>query len=198
MKFTESWLRTFVNPPLAIKELAEAVTLSGVEVENIEPDLDDWVLTLKPTPNRGDCLSLVGVAREVAAVTGAPLIQPDVKTVRATITDRLSVTLDAPQACPRYCGRLVKGVNASATTPEWMARRLACSGIRPISALVDITNYVMLELGQPLHAFDAARLDGGIRVRYAKAGEKLTLLNGSEPVLSPAFLVIADESKAIA
>jgi len=198
MKFSESWLRTFVNPPLSTDELAEAVTLCGVDVENIEPDLDDRVLTLKPTPNRGDCLSLVGIAREVAAVTGAPFIQPDIKTARATITDRLSVALDAPQACPRYCGRLVKGVNAGAATPEWMVRRLTCSGIRPISALVDITNYVMLELGQPLHAFDAAKLDGGIRVRYAKAGEKLTLLNAISPLLTPAYLVIADESKAVA
>ena len=131
-------------------------------------------------------------------MTGAPLSQPDIKPVRATITDRLSVTLEAPQACPRYCGRLVRGVNAAAATPEWMARRLARSGIRSISALVDITNYVMLELGQPLHAFDAAKLDGGIRVRYAKAGEKLTLLNGAAPPLTPGFLVIADESKAVA
>ena len=198
MKFPESWLRTFVNPPLATNELAEAVTMCGVEVENIEPDRDDWVLTLKPTPNRGDCLGLVGIAREVAAVTGAPMSQPDIKAARATITDRLGVTLDAPQACPRYCGRLVKGVNAGTATPEWMVRRLSCSGIRPIGALVDITNYVMLELGQPLHAFDAARLDGGIRVRYAKAGEKLTLLNDAVPALTPAYLVIADESKAVA
>jgi len=198
MKFSESWLRTLVNPPLATRELADAVTLAGVEVENVAPDLDDWVLTLKPTPNRGDCLSLVGIAREVAAVTGAPLSQPDIKTARATITDRLSVTLEASQACPRYCGRLVKGVNAGAATPEWLARRLACSGIRPIGALVDITNYVMLELGQPLHAFDAAKLDGGIRVRYARAGEKLTLINGTAPPLTPEFLLIADEAKAVA
>ncbi len=198
MKFSENWLRTFVNPPLATRELAEAVTMSGVEVENIERDLDDQVLTLKPTPNRGDCLSLVGIAREVAAVTGAPLLLPDIKTARATIADRLTVTLEAPQACPRYCGRLVKGINAAAATPEWMAQRLARGGIRPISALVDITNYVMLELGQPLHAFDAGKLEGGIRVRHAKAGEKLTLLNGAAPPLTPAFLVIADEAKAVA
>src|SRR5688572_22892122 len=198
MKFSESWLRTFVNPPLAVRELAHAVTMSGVEVEQVDPDGSDWLLTLKPTPNRGDCLGVLGVAREVAAVTGAPLTVPDIKPARAAITDRLAVTLEAPQACPRYCGRLVKGVDAAAVTPEWMARRLAGSGIRPISALVDITNYVMLELGQPLHAFDAARLEGGIRVRFARAGERQTLLNGSEPVLSPAFLVIADESKAIA
>jgi len=198
MKFSESWLRTFVNPPLATRELAEVLSMSGLDVEQVDQDGDDWVLTTKPTPNRGDCLSLIGVAREVAAVTGTPLVQPEVKNARVTATDRLVVTLDAPQACPRYCGRLVKGVSADAATPEWMTSRLARSGIRPISALVDITNYVMLELGQPLHAFDAAKLSGGIRVRQAKAGEKLTLLNAMEPALTPAFLVIADDAKAIA
>src|SRR5262245_1928954 len=121
--------------------------MSGLDVEQVEADGDDRTFTTKPTPNRGDCLSLIGVAREVAAVTGAPLIQPDIKTVRTAATDRLGVTLDAPQACPRYCGRLVKGVNAAAATPEWMVRRLERSGIRSISAIVDITNYVMLELG---------------------------------------------------
>ena len=310
MKFSENWLRTFVNPSLSTRELAEALSMGGLDVEQIEPaappfdqvvvgevvkverhpdadrltvcrvnvggapltivcgapnvtagskvptalpgarlptatiktakvrgveshgmlcsakdlglaedaagllvlpadaavgadvrqllDLDDQLLTLKPTPNRGDCLSLVGVAREVAAVTGAALILPEIKTARTAITDRLSVTLDAPQACPRYCGRLVRGVNARATTPEWVARRLARSGIRTISVLVDITNYVMLELGQPLHAFDAAKLEGGIRVRFAKAGEKLALLNGEVPPITPDFLVIADERKAVA
>ena len=161
-------------------------------------DLDDQLLTLKPTPNRGDCLSLLGVAREVAAVSGAPLRMPEMKAVRPSVTEKFPVALDAPQACPRYCGRLVRGVNARAATPEWMVRRLARSGIRSISALVDITNYVMLELGQPLHAFDFARLEGGIRVRFAKAGEKLTLLNGSKPELGPDYLVIADERKAVA
>jgi phenylalanyl-tRNA synthetase beta chain len=198
MKFSESWLRTFVNPPLATRELADVLSLSGLDVEQVDADGDDWVLTTKPTPNRGDCLSLIGVAREVAAVTGAPLIQPEMKNARVTGTDRLAVTLEAPQACPRYCGRLVKGVNAGAASPEWMTSRLARSGIRPISALVDITNYVMLELGQPLHAFDAAKLSGGIRVRQAKAGEKLTLLNAMELALTPAFLVIADDAKAVA
>jgi phenylalanyl-tRNA synthetase beta chain len=198
MKLSDSWLRTFVNPPLAARELAHAVTMAGVEVEQVEPQGDDWLLTLKPTPNRGDCLCVVGVAREVGAVTGAALTLPDVKAARATLTDRLAVTLEAPQACPRYCGRVVKGVDAAAATPDWMARRLTDCGLRPISALVDITNYVMLELGQPLHAFDAAKLEGGIRVRLAQSGEKLTLLNGMEPALGPGFLVIADESRPVA
>jgi phenylalanyl-tRNA synthetase beta chain len=310
MKFSESWLRTFVDPPLATRELAEALSMGGVEVELIEPvaplfekvvvgevlaverhaaadrlsvcrvstgsapftvvcgaanvaagmkvavalpgarlpggavevasvrgvesrgmlcsarelgiageaagilalpasavpgsdvrrllDLDDQVLTLKPTPNRGDCLSLLGVAREVAALTGALLVQPEVRPVRPAITDRLAVAIAAPQACPRYCGRLVRGVNAAAATPEWMMRRLARSGIRSVNALVDITNYVMLELGQPLHAFDAGTLEGGIRVRFAQPGEKLTLLNGTSVALALDLLVIADEAKPVA
>lgn len=198
MKVSDNWLRSFVNPPLAARELADALSMGGLDVEQVERDRDDWLLTFKPTPNRGDCLSISGVAREVAAVTGASLTQPDIKTARTTITDRLSVTLEAPQACPRYCGRLVRGVNAAGATPEWMARRLAGAGVRAVSALVDITNYVMLELGQPLHAFDAAKLSGGIRVRYAKAGEKLRLLNGAMPPLTPKFLVVADETRAVA
>jgi phenylalanyl-tRNA synthetase beta chain len=198
MKFCESWLRTFVNPPLAARELADALSMGGLDVEHVEPDRDDWIFTTKPTPNRGDCLSIAGIAREVAAVTGAPLTPAEVKPVRATVTDRLGVTLEAPQACPRYCGRIVRGVNANAAAPEWMARRLAASGIRPVSALVDITNFVMLELGQPLHAFDAEKLRGGIRVRHARAGETLTLLNGQAPALDARFLVIADDSGAVA
>jgi phenylalanyl-tRNA synthetase beta chain len=198
MKFHESWLRTFVNPSLDARALAHAVTMAGVEVEQVDPDGADWLLTLKPTPNRGDCLGVLGVAREVAAVTGAPLLLPDIKPARTVITDRLAVTLEAQQACPRYCGRVVKGVDPAAATPEWMARRLTGSGIRPISALVDITNYVMLELGQPLHAFDAAKLEGGVRVRFARTGDKLTLLNGMEPAMTADFLVIADDAKAVA
>jgi phenylalanyl-tRNA synthetase beta chain len=198
MKFSESWLRTFVNPPLAARELADALSMGGIDVEGVEPDRDDWILATKPTPNRGDCLSIAGIAREVAAVTGASLTQAEIRAARVTITDRLNVTLEAQQACPRYCGRIVRGVNAGAATPEWMTRRLAASGVRPVSALVDITNYVMLELGQPLHAFDAKKLEGGIRVRYARAGEKLNLLNGEAPPLTPAFLIIADDSKAVA
>jgi phenylalanyl-tRNA synthetase beta chain len=161
-------------------------------------DLDDQLLTLKPTPNRSDCLSVLGVAREVGAVTGASLRMLEIRPVRVTVTERLPVALEASQACPRYCGRILRGVNARAPTPEWMTRRLARSGIRSISALVDVTNYVMLELGQPLHAFDLTKLEGGIRVRYAKPGEKLTLLNGTTPELGPDWLVIADERKAVA
>ena len=310
MKFSEKWLRTFVDPPLSTEALADAITMSGVEVEavervappfervvvgevlsvekhpdadrltvcqvnagvaaltivcgapNVRPgikvptalpgarlpgmeikaakvrgvesngmlcsarelglsdeaeglmvlsehlpagadlrevlDLDDHVFTTKPTPNRGDCLSVLGVAREVGAITGAALTPIAVEPVPASIDDALPVVLDAPQACPRYCGRLVRGVNPQARSPDWLVTRLERSGIRSISAIVDITNYVMLELGQPLHAFDAARIAGGIRVRFAADREALALLNGETVELSPDFLVIADERRALA
>ncbi|HEX2829478.1 MAG TPA: phenylalanine--tRNA ligase subunit beta [Burkholderiales bacterium] len=310
MKFSENWLRTFVDPKLDTNALADAITFGGIEVEEIEPaapsfaqvvvgevlsvekhpnaerlslcqvnvgvaplaivcgapdvragmkvptalvgaklpgieikaakvrgieshgmlcsekelglseessglmalpadatvgmsvrellDLDDAVLTTKPTPNRGDCLSILGVAREVAAITGAAARLPQVDPVPAATDAALTVTLETPDACPLYCGRLVKGVNARAATPQWMRARLERSGLRSISAIVDITNYVMLELGQPLHAFDANKLEGGIRVRCARPAEKLELLNGETRELSPEYLVIADEEKAVA
>jgi phenylalanyl-tRNA synthetase beta chain len=161
-------------------------------------ELDDTVFTTKPTPNRGDCLSVLGIAREAAAITGAKLGTIEIARVKPAVDDRLSVTLEAPEACPRYCGRLVRGVDPRASTPPWMKARIMRSGVRPISALVDITNYVMLELGQPLHAFDAGTLEGGIRVRYARAHERLELLNGETPELGPEMLVIADHVKAVA
>ena len=140
-------------------------------------DLDDHLITLKLTPNRADCLSLLGIARELSALTGAPLLAPEVKPVGSTVSDTRKIMLDAPASCSRYCGRIIRGVNASAATPEWMKRRIERSGIRSISFLVDVTNYVMLELGQPLHAFDDAELAGAVHVRLPTPGEKLLLLN---------------------
>lgn len=310
MKFSENWLRTFVNPSLASRELADAVTMSGVEVELVEPvapafdkvvvaevlevrqhpdaerllvcrvnagstplqvvcgapnvragirvplaqvgarlpgieikqakvrgvesngmlcsakelgiaddaagllilpadapvgadirkylELDDQLFTIKPTPNRGDCLSVFGFAREVAAVTGSELTPVDTRAVQATSSDRIEITLDDKAACPRYCGRIMRGVNARAASPRWLVQRLERSGLRSISAIVDVTNYLMLELGQPLHAFDLARIDGGIRVRLGRQGEKLKLLNEQELALNPEFLVIADKAKPLA
>jgi phenylalanyl-tRNA synthetase beta chain len=310
VKFSENWLRTFVDPPLDTRELAHALAMGGLDVEQVEPvaphftrvvvgevlavdkhhgadrlsvctvnvgvapltivcgapsvrqgsrvptalagarlpgieikvakvrgvesqgmlcsakelglsedaagllelppdapigadvrhvlDLDDSLFTTKPTPNRGDCLGLTGIAREVAAITGAQFRPLEVKAVDAAIGDALRIELAAPQACPRYCGRLIRGVNAGAPTPRWMAARLERSGVRCVSAIVDITNYVMLELGQPLHAFDAARLEGRIIVRFARAGENLILLNGESLDLASDFLLIADERKALA
>ena len=161
-------------------------------------NLDDTLITLKLTPNRADCLSLTGIAREVAALTGAPLILPAVAAVAPTHEETRAVVLDAPAACPRYCGRIVRGVTATAPTPDWMKQRIERCGIRAISALVDVTNYVMLELGQPLHAFDDAELSGAIHVRYPQAGERLPLLN--EQIVAPTAdtALVADETKALA
>ena len=156
--------------------------------------LDDKLITLKLTPNRADCLSLTGIAREVAALTGAPLKLPQVAPVAAAQDARRAIVLDAPDACPRYCGRIIAGVNAAASSPDWMVQRLERSGIRAISALVDVTNYVMLELGQPLHAFDNSHLQGAIHVRYPKPGEQITLLNGNRVTPDVDTALIADEA----
>jgi phenylalanyl-tRNA synthetase beta chain len=311
MKFSENWLRTYVNPPLSSAELAHALTMAGLEVEALESaapafekvvvaevkslakhpnadrlnvcqvdvgqgmplqivcgaanvhagakvpcalvgarlpklvieqakvrgvesfgmlcseqelgladessgllllpsdapvgqdirnylGLDDKLFTLKLTPNRSDCLSIVGVAREVAAITGSSLTLPGSAAVSAALTDTFPVKVEAPIACPRYCGRIVRGVNAKASTPDWMVRRLLRSGLRPISALVDITNYVLLELGQPMHAFDLNKLSGGVAVRMARAGEQITLLNDLVATLEEHMLVIADDARPVA
>jgi len=161
-------------------------------------DLDDQVLTTKPTPNRGDCLSIRGMAREVAALSGSPLHWKTTPPVPVAIDDRVSVNVEAAADCPRYCARVIRGVNAAAATPDWMVRRLARSGVRSISAIVDVTNYVLLEMGQPLHAFDAAKVQGAIHVRRGRAAEKIILLNGATLELSPKYLVIADERQALA
>ena len=161
-------------------------------------DLDDALYTLKLTPNRADCLSILGIAREVSAITGTPAKMPQVPEVPATIADIRAVVLDAPEACPLYCGRIIKGVNAKAATPEWMKRRLERSGIRAISALVDVTNYVMLELGQPLHAFDNSKLDGAVHARMATPGEQLLLLNEQTLAIEADVLMIADDAKPLA
>ena len=161
-------------------------------------DLDDNQFELKLTPNRADCLSLLGIAREVGAITGATTNLPVVPEVPASIADQRNIVLDAPEACPLYCGRVIKGVDAKASTPEWMKRRLERSGIRAISALVDVTNYVMLELGQPLHAFDNTRLEGAVHARLAKPEEKLRLLNEQTIAVDADVLMIADDAKPLA
>ncbi len=309
MKFSESWLRTFVDPPLSTRELADKITFGGIEVEAIEPvappfervvvgevlsvakhpgadrlsvcqvnvgvaplsvvcgapgvragmrvpvalvgarlpgmeikstavrgvessgmlcsakelgiadsasgllelppgtaigadvravlDLDDRIFTVKPTPNRGDCLSVLGMAREVAALCARELRVPELAAVVPAVAESISVTLETDK-CPLYCGRLIRDVDGAVATPSWIASRLARSGIRTISVVVDITNYVMLELGQPLHAFDATKLSGGIRVRRARDGETLAVLNGESPRLDDSCLVIADDRKPLA
>jgi phenylalanyl-tRNA synthetase beta chain len=161
-------------------------------------DLDDRLITLKLTPNRSDCLSLRGIAREVAALTGAPLQALPQPAFNQTGSQTRAVKVTASAACPRYTGRVITGVNAKAATPEWMAQRLERCGLRSISALVDVTNYVLLEMGQPLHAFDMNKLEGGIEVRFARKGESLKLLNDQEVSLEESMLVVADSKRPVA
>ena len=160
--------------------------------------LDDASIEIGLTPNRGDCLSLAGLAREVGAIYGAQVSPVSVAPVSATHDEVRSVEVLASSACPRYLGRVVRNVDLSKPTPLWMVERLRRSDIRSIDAAVDITNYVMLELGQPMHAFDLAEINGGIRVRMAEEGEKLVLLDGQEVSLRADTLVIADHSRALA
>ncbi len=160
-------------------------------------DLDDAVLTLKLTPNRADCLSVAGLAREVSAITSVPQCHPASARISANAKLTRGVRVEDPQACPRFCGRVISGIDPSATTPAWMRQRIERSGIRSISAVVDVTNYVMLELGQPLHAYDERMLEGDLVVRFAKAGETLTLLNGQKIELDSDLLLVADERKPL-
>ena len=160
-------------------------------------DLDDHLITLKLTPNRSDCLSLYGIAREVAALTGVALSPLPQAAFAQTGVKKIDVKVSVPQACPRYTTRVIAAVNAKAATPAWMVQRLERSGLRSISAIVDVTNYVLLETGQPLHAFDLAKLDGGIEVRFALPGEKLQVLNQQWVELQPDMLVIADARGAV-
>jgi phenylalanyl-tRNA synthetase beta chain len=157
-------------------------------------DLDDRRLTIKLTPNRADCLSVVGIAREVSAITDAPLTLPSFVPVAARIDDRLPVRVQAADLCGRFSGRVIRGVDARAPTPDWMKQRLERSGQRPISALVDISNYVMLELGRPSHVFDLDKVKGGLTVRWGRVGEQVELLNGQTVAVDGEVGVIADDA----
>lgn len=161
-------------------------------------ELDDFSIELGLTPNRGDCLGIEGIAREVGVLNRVEVTGPSCDPVAATIDDRFAVEIAAPVACPRYLGRVIRGVDPAVETPWWMRERLRRSGLRSIGPVVDVTNYVLLELGQPMHAFDLDRLEGGITVRYAEEGEQITLLDGQQLVLSSDALVIADRRRAVA
>ncbi|MEX7508461.1 phenylalanine--tRNA ligase subunit beta, partial [Acinetobacter baumannii] len=159
--------------------------------------LDDNVIDISITPNRGDCFSIRGIAREVAVINQLQMNEPEIKSVDATITDEKKVVINTDGA-PRYLGRVIKNVNVKASTPEWMEQALARSGIRTHSILVDVTNYVLMELGQPMHAFDLAKIEGTVHVRQAQPQEKLQLLNDQEVELQDDVMVIADDQKALA
>ncbi len=160
-------------------------------------ELDEQILTFKLTPNRADCLSVLGIAREVAALTGAKLKHPEIKKIKATNASKHPVRISAADGCGRFAGRVIRGVNAAAPTPAWMRERLERAGQRSISALVDVTNYVMLEMGRPLHVYDQDKLRGAIDVRWGRNGEKVLLLNGQEVEVDPAVLCITDDSGPI-
>ena len=165
-------------------------------------DLNDVTIDVDLTANRGDCLGLKGLAREVGVLNSLAVTEPTITAVVPTIDDALTINVEANEACPRYLGRVIKGINPSATTPLWMVEKLRRCGTRAIDPVVDVTNYVLLELGHPMHAFDLAKLDGGVNakitVRFANKEEKLTLLDEKEVTLKEGTLVIADEKKALA
>ncbi len=179
-----------------LMELADDAPV-GVDIRDYLA-LNDSIIEVDLTPNRADCLSVEGLAREVALLNSLDWSVTQVQSVAIGHTDGLNVSVEATEACPRYLGRLIKGVNAKAETPLWMQERLRRSGLRNLGPLVDVTNYVLLELGQPLHAFDADKLSGGITVRYAKTDESLSLLNNEVIKLDHEALVIADDQQPLA
>ena len=161
-------------------------------------NLNDVMIELSLTPNRADCFSIAGVAREVGVCNKMPVVERKQAVIKATIKDSIKVKLEAGKDCPRYLGRVIKGVNPKAETPLWLAEKLRRSGIRSLGPVVDVTNFVLLELGQPMHAFDLAKITGAIHARHAKAGEKLTLLNDQEITLTEGCVVIADDKHPLA
>jgi phenylalanyl-tRNA synthetase beta chain len=200
MRVPLEWLKQYLPIEASAEEIATRLTMGGLEVEGIETSPLGPVLDVYITPNRGDCLSMVGVAREIAALYGLPLRIPSPPPSRegGPVAELTSVTLLAPDLCPRYAARVVRGVKIG-PSPVWMQQRLEAAGQRPINNVVDVTNYVMLELGQPLHAFDLDQLaEQRIVVRRATAGEKFTTLDDIERELTDSTLVIADGEKAVA
>src|SRR5262245_19894460 len=204
MRLVRSWLRDFVDIQASAEEIAETIGLRGFEVASIEALADgDAVIDFEITANRPDCLSVVGLAREVATAFDRPIVlpsaDPGAKVRLATIPDGrpggIRVAIEDTDLCPRYAA-LVADVTLG-SSPVWLTDRLQAAGVRPISTIVDVTNYVNFEIGQPMHAFDAAKLAGGeIRVRRALPGETITTLDGVKRTLEPEMLVIADRDAA--
>src|SRR5438876_12043052 len=204
MRLVLSWLREFVDVDASVEHIAETLGLRGFEVASIERLAGgDAVIDFEITANRPDCLSVLGLAREVATAYDRPLTLPSaasgakiaLEPTPAGESDRLAVTLEDADLCPRYAAAVADVTPAA--SPAWLTSRLHAVGVRPISAIVDITNYVLLELGHPTHAFDLAKLAGAeIRVRRAKKGEVITTLDGVERKLDEEMLVIADRDRA--
>ncbi len=179
-----------------IMELPEDAVI-GTDIRDYL-NLNDKIIEVDLTPNRSDCLGIKGLAREVGVLNNQDVNEPEIQSVSASIDDKIKVSLNAGDACTRYLGRVVKGVDMSVQSPLWLVEKLRRSGIRSVDAIVDVTNYVMLELGQPMHAFDLTKIEGGIQVRFAADNEALTLLDSNEVKLKDNTLVIADDNKALA
>lgn len=195
MKVLLSWIREFVDVPEPAEEIGKLMSVRGLALEGLEPHGDDVVMDFDVTANRPDCLSIIGIAREIATAYQRPLKAGTKVPALLASTDGISVTIEAPDLCPRYAGA-VADVTVG-PSPPWMQSRLTACGIRSISNIVDITNYVLLELGQPMHAFDLDKLAGpAIVVRRAKSGESITTLDGKARTLKPEMLVIADAARA--
>jgi len=201
MQFSRNWLKEFVDFKISDEELCEQLTMLGLEVDDCKAydsklTGKDAIIKLDLTPNRGDCFSILGIAREVAAVNNLPLTLPETINIKDSVKSPLSVSVC--NEAPRYVGRFITGINLKKKIPSLIKERLKLSDIKIIDPIVDITNYVLLELGQPLHAFDADKLEGNLKVRFAKEKEKITLLDENQLSLDAKSLVIADQRKPIA
>ena len=200
MKLPVKWLREYVQTPLSDEELADAMTMAGLEVEEITSSDFGPIFHTKVTPNRGDWMSVVGHAREAAAALDLPLAwnAPSLPDEQPDVERWAGVRVEDAILCPRYCAKVVRNVQAKAS-PQWMQDKLLSAGMRPINAVVDITNFVMFEMGQPLHAFDYDTLpEGRIIVRRATDGETLTTLDGIERILTPETLLICSKDGPVA
>lgn len=200
MNVSYNWLKSLVEFDLSPEELAQKLTFVGLEVERISPVGDDWCLEFEITTNRPDCLSIVGVAREVAVITGSKLRMPDfsAKATGEETAKFTSVEILDPDLCPRYTAQVIRDVNL-AESPDWLKARLEAIGVRPVNNVVDVTNFVTMELGQPLHAFDYDKLtENRIVVRRAKAGESITAINGKKYELTRDTLAICDAREPVA
>ncbi len=197
MKVSELWVRALINPPLSVQALAEQLTNAGIEVDSLDFDTTTQqnIFTLKIPPNRGDCLSIEGIARELSLLNAMPYQVIETSSITPEHSEIFPIRIEASELCPRYMGCVVKNIDNTVQTPDWLKERLTLGGIRSLSPVVDILNYVMLELGQPMHAFDLLKLDSELIIRKSVADESIMLLDGREIILEPDTLVIADKSR---
>jgi phenylalanyl-tRNA synthetase beta chain len=200
MKISLNWLKDYVDYSGSAQQLADLLTCAGLNLESVEPVGPDWMIDVEITSNRPDCLGHIGIAREVAALTGATLRLPETNCAERgkNVTDWAAVVDEAPELCGRYTARIIDGVRIG-PSPDWMKARLETVGVRAISNVVDVTNYVMMEIGQPLHSFDYAKLnEGRIVVRRARPGEQLVAIDQTTLALNESHLVIADAKQPVA